>query len=320
MKIFLCFVLFCGKECASSKILVLFPSPSRSHLVVAQGVTTALAERGHEVTVVSPFPLDKPMKNYRDIKLELDDFHKGIEWWWESIMVLIVWFDLEFVLGVLKNPGSRQNMFKEMPKMLKVVRDMGNNTINMPEVQAMMKNEKFDLVIIGFFMNKHLLGLAEHFKCPSIMISSIGPMSLTNKIFGNPAAVSGTKHMTLQSQDMNFVGRVKNFLMHIPEVFMIKYMDHIQKKLYEWVVETFGGNSDWNFLKYFSENFPADKYMSFSNAVKNLSLVLVNSHFSQGNVRPNVPAIIEIGGIQVKSTPSPLPQVRLNESSIYTIF
>ena len=124
-------------------------------------------------------------------------------------------------------------MFKEMPKMLKVVRDMGNNTINMPEVQAMMKNEKFDLVIIGFFMNKHLLGLAEHFKCPSIMISSIGPMSLTNKIFGNPAAVSGTKHMTLQSQDMNFVGRVKNFLMHIPEVFMIKYMDHIQKKLYE---------------------------------------------------------------------------------------
>lgn len=70
-------MLFYGKQCSSSKILVLFPSPSRSHLVVAQGITTSLAERGHEVTVVSPFPLDKPMKNYRDIKLELDDFHKG---------------------------------------------------------------------------------------------------------------------------------------------------------------------------------------------------------------------------------------------------
>lgn len=53
--------------------------------------------------------------------------------------------------------------------------------------------------------------------------------------------------------------------------------------------------------------------MSFSNAVKNLSLILVNSHLSQGNVRPNVPGIIEIGGIQVKSTPSPLPDVRLND-------
>lgn len=60
--------------------------------------------------------------------------------------------------------------------------------------------------------------------------------------------------------------------------------------------------------------------MSFSDAVKNLSIILVNSHFSQGNVRPNVPAIIEIGGIQVKSTPSLLPSVRLNDLLIETYF
>lgn len=82
-------------------------------------------------------------------------------------------------------------------------------------------------------MNSHLLGLAEHSKCPSIMISSVGPMSFTNKLFGNPAAVSGTKHMTLQSQYMNFIGRVKNFLIHIPELLLIEYMNHIQKNLYE---------------------------------------------------------------------------------------
>lgn len=47
--------------------------------------------------------------------------------------------------------------------------------------------------------------------------------------------------------------------------------------------------------------------------MKNLSIILVNSHISQGNIRPNVPAIIEIGGIQVKSTPAPLPDVKLND-------
>ena len=148
-------------------------------------------------------------------------------------MTLIVQFDLEFIMEVLQDPGNRRNMFKQMPKLLKLITNMGNNTINMPEVQLMMKNDKFDLIIVGFFMNNHLLGLAEHFKCPSIMISSIGPMAITNKLFGNPAAVSGTNHMSLQSQDLNFIGRVKNFLIHIPELLMIEYMNHIQKNLYE---------------------------------------------------------------------------------------
>lgn len=41
---------------------------------------------------------------------------------------------------------------------------------------------------------------------------------------------------------------------------------------------------------------------------KNVSLVLTNHHFSQGPIRPNVPALIEIGGIQIKEKPDPLPE------------
>jgi len=43
--------------------------------------------------------------------------------------------------------------------------------------------------------------------------------------------------------------------------------------------------------------------------VKNISMVFINGHFSQGRVRPNVPAMVEIGGIQVKPTPDKLPEV-----------
>lgn len=40
---------------------------------------------------------------------------------------------------------------------------------------------------------------------------------------------------------------------------------------------------------------------------KNVSLVLVNHHFSQGPVRPLPPGMVEIGGIQIKERPDPLP-------------
>lgn len=40
---------------------------------------------------------------------------------------------------------------------------------------------------------------------------------------------------------------------------------------------------------------------------KNVSVIFTNYHFTQGNPRPNVPALIDIGGIQVKDPPSPLP-------------
>ena len=61
--------------CESAKILMLFPSPSRSHLIITQAVTVELAKRGHNVTVVSSFPLDYKLVNYNDIYIKpFDNF------------------------------------------------------------------------------------------------------------------------------------------------------------------------------------------------------------------------------------------------------
>lgn len=51
------------------------------------------------------------------------------------------------------------------------------------------------------------------------------------------------------------------------------------------------------------------KMISFDQAKKNVSLVFCNSHaISEGPLRPNVPGVVEIGGIQIKSKPDPLPK------------
>lgn len=59
------------KDVKCSKILVVYPSPSKSHLVNGKVLFKALAERGHNVTVISNFPLENPIENYRDIYIHI---------------------------------------------------------------------------------------------------------------------------------------------------------------------------------------------------------------------------------------------------------
>lgn len=60
----------------------------------------------------------------------------------------------------------------------------------------------------------------------------------------------------------------------------------------------------------FSFNFPPNRYRSYEESLNNISLALLNGHFSSGTaLRPYLPNIIEVGGLQVKITPSPLPEV-----------
>jgi glucuronosyltransferase len=52
------------------RILGLFPHPGLSHFHFFQPVMKALVEAGHEVTVVSHFPNDLPIENYKDEPLK----------------------------------------------------------------------------------------------------------------------------------------------------------------------------------------------------------------------------------------------------------
>lgn len=197
----------------ASRILFLFPSPSKSHLIVVKGLSTTLAERGHDVTVVSPFPLDKPMKNYRDIKVEVPEDM------------------LKLSTQMVTKPN--ENLFKTFPRLMRNLFTMGNDMLTMPEFKKMTNEERFDLVIIGMFFNNYLLGVGDHFKCPTMLLSVSGPMTLTNLWVGNPMSVSSVAHPFFDSDVKVFADRVKNFLMYGGDLLMKAYMDYVQKQNYE---------------------------------------------------------------------------------------
>lgn len=56
----------------SANILVFAPMPFKSHFSGFQPLFKELARRGHNLTVVSIFPLKTPLPNYTDIQISID--------------------------------------------------------------------------------------------------------------------------------------------------------------------------------------------------------------------------------------------------------
>lgn len=181
------------------------------------------------------------------------------------------------ILGVFKNV---KNLFLTTT----------NNTMNHPTFRKIMKNEEFDLVIHGFVFNLFHLGLGLHFKCPSVVLSTSPAVYSVNKLIGQPMNPEAVPSFTLNIKgQMSFFQRLKNMIMSVMEMaidFILDYMNGV----------------------YYRQNFAEEKYPSFQEAKKNVALVLVNSHFSQANVRPYLPNLIEVGGMHIKEKQETLPK------------
>jgi glucuronosyltransferase len=68
--------IFVAHEAHGAKILGIFPLPGKSHFAVSSVLLKELANRGHQVTVYSPFPEKSPIPNYTNIDTTItrDDF------------------------------------------------------------------------------------------------------------------------------------------------------------------------------------------------------------------------------------------------------
>ena len=205
-------ILIAASQC--SRILVVYPTISKSHIMPLQSLSVALAEKGHEITFVSPYPLGKQVENYRDIEIPLDEADK------------------EFMNEVMKDPVGKGKLYV-IPRLMSFIFRFGNDTLQMKEMRKLMDEEKFDLVIVGFFMTDFMLGLADHFKCPSILFSPAGPWTKILQAIGNPLGTSGTPHKMANIDKMNFQGRLKNFLMQMVDYLMLTYTTYRAREVYK---------------------------------------------------------------------------------------
>jgi UDP:flavonoid glycosyltransferase YjiC (YdhE family) len=260
-------VYVCYGNCA--RILGIFIVPSKSHHILGSKLLKSLAEKGHEVTMISPFPFKNKVTNYQDIFLE------------EMLQ-----YKQEKLQGLLTHNATLTN---KMTLVHSMFYNMSEIFLSHKKVQN-LKTEKFDLIIQFALFSESYLGLAHHFGAPVILLHTLGSTPVLNKIIGNtapPSYVPSLNSFSQTSTEMTFFQRVRNTL-HIWYNYVINFpkMENLQQEL-------------------LSKHFP--EAPSLQELLTNVSLVFVNSHYSIESPRPYVPNMIQIGGFHVEE-PKQLPQ------------
>lgn len=60
-------IVLCVCSTEAYKILGIFPTDAPSHYVLGSRLMKALAEKGHEVSIIAPFKEKNPPRGYREI-------------------------------------------------------------------------------------------------------------------------------------------------------------------------------------------------------------------------------------------------------------
>lgn len=271
MNLFIIFALIASAKCY--KILGLFPHPGKSHFDVFAPLMGALAGRGHEVTLVSHFPLDKSVKNYALVDLN-GTFNK-----------LLHVIDLETL------PRGRLSHAATSLILSKIGAEVCEKTLASNLVQNFMKRKQdFDLIIIELFNSDCYLAFVDKFQVPFVGLSSCTSMHWLNGLVGNPANPSYVPNNLMDYSDqMTFYERMENVLVNIwEEILHTYYSDVITYPIVE---------------RYFGKDLPR-----LHDIAMNMSLLLTSTHFSVTGPKPAVPAVIDVLGMHLGKL-KPLPKV-----------
>uniref|UniRef100_A0A1I8PEC4 UDP-glucuronosyltransferase n=1 Tax=Stomoxys calcitrans TaxID=35570 RepID=A0A1I8PEC4_STOCA len=233
-----------------------------------------MAERGHNVTVVSLLPLREEWLHPSMTYIQMGSV-KG---------------NSDLCISATRGFGLRRflNALDLMDTLIRAMAEM----LEHPKMQELIHNRdnKFDLILYGYMYIDFVYGLAEHFDCPVALLWANMPVAPLMQIIGNPMEMSYTPLGVMNSipwdYNLGLLFRVKNIFSIAAEYFML-LLNH-------WSIEGI-------YRKHFGQ------YASMSKAKERVSMVLFSHHFSEKPV-PLVPAMIEVGGIHLNEQPDPLPK------------
>ncbi|XP_017461419.1 PREDICTED: UDP-glucuronosyltransferase 1-6-like [Rhagoletis zephyria] len=270
---------FVVKPADGSNILGVFLSPYPSHLIVHMSVVKALAEKGHNVTVVSLF---KPKVNHKNItNIIIPPLEKHLP---------------SYQAAVARLANSKTTVIELFGSQLtsnRVLMDMQFDALLDKRFVELYENKdnKFDVAILGFFMNDFKLVVGAKFNCPIIVSWMNQPMEIVDDLMGNPTELSYLPTMEISMK----VGEVMNFPTRVRNFFLTTVLKGIRLML-DLTTET-----HYNKFVAADPTLPSYEFMK-----RNISIMFCNSHYSEGPIRPLTPATILIGGIQIKEKPDPL--------------
>ncbi|KAH8412560.1 hypothetical protein KR009_003078 [Drosophila setifemur] len=281
----------------SHHILGLFVNVHRSQMLVHLAVCRALLHRGHQLTLVTTLPLQDP------------------EWRVENVThILIPWQQPEN-----EGHGSPTDFLERLERMFKRLEKSGD-LLDLWEWKSFMQQSPiphYDLLLLGYHFNDHLLGVAAHFKCPVAIINTQQPTGFVNSLMGNPEE----RWYVPQPYDSQQRSGIRAWLFGVWEKLMEVMARRVISRIYrlgEFFTEVLFYYSLLSFIKSrfefqfspYSNHFPEPRYPSFDTVRKSVVLALNNHHaISEGPIAPVLPNMVDIGGIV-------LEQKKIQETSM----
>ncbi|KAF7996922.1 hypothetical protein HCN44_002568 [Aphidius gifuensis] len=272
------------------RILGVFGHYGKSHFDVFKPLLEELANRGHDLTVISYFPRDNNselLKNYKDIGLAGPD---------DKFLNIVDVKDIKH---------SPLTPILEVLYLNQLSAKSCTTTFKNKNVQKLIKSRdvKFDIVITETFNTDCHVAFSSHFNAPLIGISTHVLMPWTSSRMINPDNPSYVPSiLTEYSTNMNFHQRMINSLIFVLSNFI--YDTITTWKIQDIVDDAFGHDIG-----------------RLSDIAANTSAILVNTHYSLHGAKPDNPNIIEIGGIHIKpqNLPNDLKKIldNANEGVLY---
>ncbi|XP_055920857.1 UDP-glucosyltransferase 2-like isoform X1 [Eupeodes corollae] len=265
MKLLILFFTLCLSNINAYNILGLFPHPGVSHFHFFHPIMRALAEAGHDVTVISHFPDKSPPAHYKDLVLT------GVETLSNSIN-----------LQLFENRPIYSH-FLEFFLLHEWGKEACNHTIKSPALAQVLKHKnRYDVIIMEQFNTDCLMGVAHVLKAPVIALSSCALMPWHYERFGNPIIPSYIPALFMgQAEKMDFLSRVGNWISFHGLNFLYNHYSH--KTATELIRRKFG------------HDMPSTEEL-----VKETSLVFVNQHYALSGSKPLSPSVIELGGVHIQ--------------------
>ncbi|RZB40979.1 UDPGT domain containing protein, partial [Asbolus verrucosus] len=261
-----------------------FHLPARSHYTISSKLLNELANRGHNVTVVTPYPQKSPPKTLKEISVEslIDSMNVIID------MTRII-EHVEFITNAEKRYlfGLDKNIVFEN---LKFLTHMGyvlvEHALAHENIQKLLQtNEKYDVVILPHHLNEALLGIAHHFRAPLVLVDSMPQFPWGSFYLSHPAPSSYVPNLLA-----HFTGRM-NFWQRL----LNSFYDSYTLLYHQWIILP----KHRELVKKYIPGQP-DLYDFLNNA----SLLLINSHVSTYEAIPQVPNAIEVGGFFIQEPKS----------------
>ncbi|KAK0072828.1 hypothetical protein PV325_010736, partial [Microctonus aethiopoides] len=245
------------------RILGIFPRNSRGDFIAFEQLMKHLADRGHEVNVISFFPLERVHTNYYDI-VQLPD---GIP----SLVNNVTY----------ENIGNKMRYFLNL-----IDTEHGNDVCNIlshSSVQNIIhnppKDRPYDVVITEVFIAHCFAVFGDVLKVPVVGVSTYGRLPWVYDIVNNPEGFDFIPEKSIEANHISFVDRWTNVL---------------SRAYTKWSFYSRTQSQDAIIKKSVGKNARGIRELE-----ANIALMLTNAHIMTHGPRAMIPGLVEVGGMHI---------------------